>query len=144
MKAVIIDVVYVELLLLAGADPFVQDRSNQIALDYLSPVSQSSIEWVRREHHRKRQLICEAMDKWSQLQTKANLNLFKKFMIARRLRCGLSLQREITDYVIRLSEFDITKSKHSMIALAKSLHIPTTNRTKIELYNEISKYLAIK
>jgi hypothetical protein len=124
----------VKLLLEAGADP------NTIPANTISNMFKPTYDLLR-----------EAKQIWLANQIRADQDLTKKFIIARRLRQNQTLpQRELSDGLIRKAEYDnlcvglqSNLNKPGVIALAKSLKIKTTGQTKNQLCKEIAGKLII-
>lgn len=138
---------YIELLLKAGADPFIANKDGQLVVDILK---RPLIPEAEPQRMRLLKIILRAMATWTIAYSKASSDLTAKFMIARRLRQESLPQRDIADGIVRKAEYDhVCRSlqsnllKPAVIALARSLHIPTSNKTKYELCDEISKRLII-
>jgi ankyrin repeat protein len=138
----------VDALLAKGADPFMRDNKGKMALDYASTDDVNA------------NAIRDAMDIWKKGNTDALQELTGKFMVSRRLRQGTQTttgqrlelpQRQLPEYIIRRSEYDNlctglqdNLTKPNIVALAKSLQIPTSNKTKSQLCGEISNKLILK
>lgn len=128
---------YVQMLLEAGADPLIKDKNGKTA-------SQLYIKDPKIS-----QMTYKADAIWLSEESKAKHDLQQKFMISQRLRTDQTLpQRQLGDYIIRRSEYDnlctglqSNLNKPGVVALAKSLRIPTSNKTKIELCGEIADIL---
>lgn len=143
---------YVRLLLDAGADPFMRSNEGKIALDYATTATESG-----QPDPARIALLEQAMSEWTQLGKTSQQELNKKFIVARRLRQGVTTttgqhlelpQRQLPEYIIRKAEYDnLCKnirnklSKPGVIALARSLKIETTNKTKTQLCNNIASQL---
>lgn len=131
----------VMLLLAEGADPLLRDREGRTASN-LVPTANVQIARLLEDSERT----------WIANDALAKQDLRQKFLIARRLRTDQSLpQREIADGIIRKAEYDNlcrglqnNLNKPGVIALARSLNIKTTNKTKSQLCSEIAKRLTIK
>jgi ankyrin repeat protein len=128
----------VSTLLAAGADPLIVSNQGKRARQYA-------------EHLIVVGQLKRAEAIWRTASYKANQDLQKKFMISRRLRGNQTLpQKELGDYIIRRSEYDnlciglqSNLNKPGVIALAKSLQIQTSGKSKITLCKEISDKLII-
>jgi ankyrin repeat protein len=138
-------------LLAAGADPLIKNKSGFTARQYIGPAfSNADIT----------KMLSDAEAIWRTAEVKALQDLQKKFMVARRLRQGVTTtagsrlelpQRQLSESIIRKAEYSnlclglqSNLNKPGVIALAKSLNIKTTtNQTKRQLCNEISKLLII-
>jgi hypothetical protein len=145
---------YVNALLDAGADPLIKDNLGRTALDYSRIVSRG------QDISAKEIRLTQAMADWTSRKDMAVSDLNKKFLVARRLRqgtqttTGSSLQlpsRDLTEGITRKAEYDNlcmglqnNLNKPGVIALARSLRIPTSNQTKLQLCSEIAKRLTIK
>jgi ankyrin repeat protein len=127
-------------LLVAGADPLITSTQGKTARQYVRLPNALSV-----------RLLSLAEDTWLAKNFEASQQLQQKFMISRRLRINQTLpQKDLGDYIIRRSEYDNlcvglhnNLNKPGVIALAKSLNIKTSNKTKSQLCTEISKRLTI-
>jgi hypothetical protein len=104
-------------------------------------------------------LIQEAMAIWEKGTLDSTQSLTKKFMVTRRLRQGTTTteghllelpQRQLAEGIIRKAEYDnlckglqSNLNKPGVVALARSLQISTSNRTKTQLCEEIAGKLII-
>jgi ankyrin repeat protein len=129
----------ITLLLAVGADPLLRDNEGRTAR---SLVPAANVQIAR--------LLEDAERTWIANDSKSQADLKQKFLIAHRLRKESLPQRELTDGIIRKSEYDNlcmglqnNLNKPGVIALAKSLNLKTSNKTKIQLCNEISQLLTI-
>jgi hypothetical protein len=138
--------VFIRLLLEAGADPFMEGQKEMTANDHAVDFAQHV-------------LLVNAMALWEKDKANAINELTKKFMIAKRLRQGTQTaqgytlelpSRDLTEGLIRKAEYDnlcvglqTNLGKPGVIALAKSLRIPTSNQTKSQLCTAIAKRLTI-
>jgi ankyrin repeat protein len=140
---------YVQLLLEAGADPLMKDEGGYTALDYaFGTYEQTNVA-----------LLEQAVADWTRSNNNAQQNLQKKFIVARRLRHGTQTvtgsqlhlpSRDLTEGLIRKSEYDnlckglqSNLNKPGVIALARSLRIPTSTLSKAQLCSEIAKKLTL-
>jgi ankyrin repeat protein len=128
---------YVQTLLEAGADPLIKGNDGKIA-------SQLFIKNVK-----VKQMLKDAETTWLANESRAKQDLQQKFMIAQRLRTDQTLpQRQLGEYIIRKSEYDNlcvglqnNLNKPGVVALARSLRVPTSNKTKNELCRLIADIL---
>ena len=134
----------------AGADPLLKSNEGKTARQYV----------VKSNSDHTKLLLRDSEKLWLANTKAAQRDLQEKFMIARRLRMGVDTsegsrlelpQRQISEGIIRNSEYDnlcmglqTNMNKPGVIALAKSLNIKTSNKTKTQLCNEIAKRLIIK
>jgi ankyrin repeat protein len=126
----------VQQLIAAGADPLVVDLEGKTARDYATDPGISEV-------------LHNAEDIWLNSTSDANRDLQHKFLIAHRLRTNETLPvRQLGDNIIQRSEYDNlcvglqnNLNKPGVIALARSLRIPTTGQTKIALCKEIATKL---
>jgi ankyrin repeat protein len=131
------ETVFVQTILAAGADPFMTSVDGRTALGYVG------------DNYAKADLIKDAMAKWEQTSVEARRTVNKKFMVAERLRSNLP-QKQLPEYIIRRSEYDnlclglhSNLNKPGVVALAKSLSLPTTNQTKLQLCKAIAAKLTL-
>jgi ankyrin repeat protein len=136
---------YVKALIKAGADPFLNAK-NQIT-DSLT------------KHTPITSLLREAQINWLAKEKQAFQDLSKKFMIARRLRMGIQTtdghtlelaERQLSESIIRKAEYSnlcntlqSNLMKPGVIALAKSLYLPTSDLTKRELCQAIANKITM-
>jgi hypothetical protein len=115
----------------------------------------TSLFYVKDDSLNKK-LVVDAMAKWEKGNAAASNNLQKKFIVARRLRQGITTegirlqlpQKELSEGIVRKAEYDnLCRNIHNnldkpgVIALAKSLHIQTNDQTKTQLCQAIAKRL---
>lgn len=162
MRVGILYPLYTSMLLDAGADPFMTGRNGQTTIDRIKPAG-FTMEGlygntpIYTQKMTQYNLLQQAMASWALRNEQAQQNLTKKFIVARRLRQGTQTaagytleipQREISEGIIRKAEYDhvcqglqSNLNKPGVIALAKSLRIPTSNKTKIELCQAVASQL---
>jgi ankyrin repeat protein len=144
---------YVNALLDAGADPLMKNNIGKTALDLAKMASRG------HDSSAKQKALMHAMDYWIIRKDVAARELNEKLMIARRLRQGTTTteesrlelpSRDLTEGLIRKAEYENlcmglqnNLNKPGVIALARSLRIPTSNQTKAQLCQEIAKRLII-
>jgi hypothetical protein len=128
------------MLLEAGIDPLVKSKDGRTARQYAD--NPLVVEMLER-----------AENIWRAEEAKALQELQQKFIVSRRLRQGTNPQlelpqRQLPEYIIRRAEYDNlcvgshnNLNKPGVVALAKSLKIPTSNLTKIQLCGEITKQI---
>jgi ankyrin repeat protein len=122
---------YIKVLVDGGADPTICDANGRTARHYARSKYATS-------------LLANAQGDWVYKIRQATNSLIKKFIVIRRLKQnGMSIERRLGEYIVRLAEYNSQLDKPRLIALAKSLYIPIYNKTKIELHNEISNKLII-
>jgi hypothetical protein len=132
----------VRLLLEAGADPLIKSKDKRL----------TAREFVSVKTAPGYKLLQDAEDLWLAREVKANRDLQEKFMATRRLRTNQTLpQKDIGDYIVRSAEYDnlckglqTNLNKPGVIALARSLQIPTSKQTKNQLCQAIAEILTIR
>jgi ankyrin repeat protein len=137
-----------KLLIGAGADPTIKDTNGETALQR-----------VKGDNKNELNLLIDAERRWHAAELKAAQDLKKKFVIARRLRQGVETtagsrlelsERHLSEGIVRRAEYDnlcmglqSNLNKPGVVALAKSLKIPTSNLTKTQLCKEIAGKLIL-
>jgi ankyrin repeat protein len=126
---------YIKSLLEAGADPTIVNVNGKTA-KYCAINPDTAFQLLAAE------------EDWIKQVDEAVNNLLRKFMVIRRLKQSGLIERHLCEHIIRLSQYaelcqgpNSNLNKPGLIALARSLYINTTNRTKIELCNDISSKL---
>jgi len=126
-------------LIEAGADPLVRSLEGKTAREY--SLDYRITEWLQ-----------DAEEIWLGATSNANRKLTEKFMVSRRLRVNQTLPvRQLGDGIIQRSEYDqicfglqSNLTKPEVVALAKSLQLPTIRQTKNQLCQAIANKLILK
>jgi hypothetical protein len=138
---------FIQLLLDAGADPSIKvDGRN--AYEYARDSEDKGCRLVEGYCGEKLQRAAEV---WPRKLNNAITDLDKKFLIGERLKNTQALpQRQPREYIIRKAEYDnlcqgLNKKldKPGLIALARSLRIPTFNQSKFQLCHAIAERLTL-
>jgi hypothetical protein len=154
------DVETSKLLIDAGADPFITDVYGHTALTifthpFVPPPrrrgggSLFQPTYVSQLSAGMKRLLTDAETQYKQRFSDARDTLGEKFIISKRLR-NTMVERRVPDYIIRQSEYDNLcvilqkNTKPAVQALARSLNITISNKSKAQLCQEISERLNTK